>query len=38
VALEYSRYNYSATNFHDPGPYRSSDHDPVVLGLTAFVK
>ena len=38
VALEYSRYNYHATNFHDPGPYRSSDHDPVVLGLKAFVK
>jgi 5'-nucleotidase len=35
VALEYSRYNYHATNFHDPGPYRSSDHDPVVLGLRA---
>ena len=38
VAMEYSRYNYHATNFHDPGPYRSSDHDPVVLGLKAFVK
>ena len=38
VALEYSRYNYHATNFHDPGPYRSSDHDPVVLGLKAFVQ
>lgn len=38
VAMEYSRYNYHSTDFHDPGPYRSSDHDPVVLGLTAFVK
>ena len=38
VALEYSRYNYHATDFHDPGPYRSSDHDPVVLGLKAFAK
>ena len=38
VALEYSRYNYHSTDFHDPGPYRSSDHDPVVLGLKAFVK
>ncbi len=38
LALEYSRYNYHATDFHDPGPYRSSDHDPVVLGLKAFVK
>lgn len=38
VALEYSRYNYHSTDFHDPGPYRSSDHDPVVLGLRAYVK
>lgn len=35
VALEYSRWNYWATDFHDDGPYRSSDHDPVVVGLTA---
>ncbi|HEV2798831.1 MAG TPA: endonuclease/exonuclease/phosphatase family protein, partial [Nocardioides sp.] len=33
LALEYSRYNYHGTNFHAAGPYRSSDHDPVVLGL-----
>jgi 5'-nucleotidase len=33
VALEYSRYNYNATDFYDPGPYRSSDHDPLVVGL-----
>ncbi|WP_341925943.1 ExeM/NucH family extracellular endonuclease [Nocardioides psychrotolerans] len=33
VALEYSRFDYHATNFHQPGPYRSSDHDPVVVGL-----
>ena len=33
VAMEYSRYNYHSTDFHLPGPYRSSDHDPVVLGL-----
>jgi 5'-nucleotidase len=38
VAMEYSRYNYHSTNFYQPGPYRSSDHDPVVLGLRAFVK
>lgn len=38
VALEYSRYNYHSTDFHDAGPYRSSDHDPVVLGLKAVVK
>lgn len=35
LALEYSRWNYNATDFHEPGPYRSSDHDPVVLGLVA---
>ena len=33
VALEYSRHNYNATDFYDPGPYRSSDHDPLVVGL-----
>jgi 5'-nucleotidase len=38
VALEYSRWNYHATDFHQADPYRSSDHDPVVLGLKAFVK
>ncbi|MFS0705076.1 ExeM/NucH family extracellular endonuclease [Cellulomonas sp. 179-A 9B4 NHS] len=35
IALEYSRYGYHGTTFHDPGPYRSSDHDPVKVGLTA---
>ena len=35
LALEYSRWNYHATDFHQDGPYRSSDHDPVILGLTA---
>ncbi|WP_348788755.1 ExeM/NucH family extracellular endonuclease [Leifsonia sp. NPDC080035] len=33
VALEYSRYNYNVTNFYEAGPYRSSDHDPIVIGL-----
>lgn len=33
VALEYSRYNYHGTDFHEPGPYRSSDHDPVKVGF-----
>ncbi|WP_210441231.1 ExeM/NucH family extracellular endonuclease [Nocardioides xinjiangensis] len=33
LALEYSRWNYHATDFHADGPYRSSDHDPVILGL-----
>jgi len=33
VALEYSRYNYNVTDYYAEGPYRSSDHDPVVFGL-----
>jgi 5'-nucleotidase len=33
VALEYSRYNNHGTLFHADGPFRSSDHDPVVVGL-----
>jgi hypothetical protein len=35
VALEYSRYNYHATNFWNDSPFRASDHDPVVVGLRA---
>ncbi len=35
LALEYSRYNYHGTDFHADGPFRSSDHDPVILGLKA---
>ena len=38
IALEYSRYNYNATNFYDASPYRSSDHDPVVVGFALKVK
>ncbi|MFY0099949.1 hypothetical protein ABTQ08_21020, partial [Acinetobacter baumannii] len=29
----YSRYNYNALNFYETSPYRSSDHDPVIVGL-----
>ncbi|MCS5729974.1 ExeM/NucH family extracellular endonuclease [Herbiconiux moechotypicola] len=32
IAKEYSRYNYNATDFYDESVYRSSDHDPVVVG------
>ncbi|WP_428830365.1 ExeM/NucH family extracellular endonuclease [Cellulomonas endometrii] len=35
VALEYSRYNAHGTLFYAPDPYRSSDHDPVLVGLDA---
>ncbi len=34
IALEYSRYNYHGTLYYTPDAYRSSDHDPVVVGLT----
>ncbi|WP_375384644.1 ExeM/NucH family extracellular endonuclease [uncultured Microbacterium sp.] len=35
VALEYDRYNVHGTLFYAPDPYRSSDHDPVLVGITA---
>ncbi|WP_449385334.1 ExeM/NucH family extracellular endonuclease [Cellulomonas soli] len=35
LALEYSRYNYHGTLFYAPDAYRSSDHDPVLVGLAA---
>lgn len=35
IALEYSRYNYHGTLFYAADQYRSSDHDPVLVGLTA---
>jgi predicted extracellular nuclease len=33
VALEYSRYNYNATDFYADDPFRASDHDPLVVGI-----
>ncbi|CAI9419165.1 ExeM/NucH family extracellular endonuclease [Nocardioides sp. T2.26MG-1] len=33
IAFEYSRYNYNATDFYAPDPYRASDHDPEVVGI-----
>ncbi|WP_454299470.1 ExeM/NucH family extracellular endonuclease [Salana multivorans] len=35
IALEYSRYNNYAADYYEPTAYRSSDHDPVVVGLSA---
>ncbi|MGP3536580.1 ExeM/NucH family extracellular endonuclease [Microbacterium sp. RD1] len=35
IALEYSRYGYHGTLFHAGDVYRSSDHDPVKVGLSA---
>ncbi|MDN5564539.1 MAG: ExeM/NucH family extracellular endonuclease, partial [Luteococcus sp.] len=34
VAMQYSRRNYNVTDFHAPTPYASSDHDPVLVGLS----
>lgn len=33
IALEYSRFNYNATDFYAPDPYRASDHDPLLVGV-----
>ena len=33
VALEYSRYNNNVTDFYLADQFRSSDHDPVIVGL-----
>lgn len=33
VGYEYSRYNYNITNLFSQNQYRSSDHDPVLVGL-----
>lgn len=33
VALEYSRYNSNATLLYSPDAYRSSDHNPQLIGL-----
>ncbi len=35
IALEYSRVNATAGDFYTADAYRSSDHDPVIVGLTA---
>lgn len=35
VALEYSRYNVHGSLFYAPDAFRSSDHDPVIVGMAA---
>ncbi|WP_244887492.1 ExeM/NucH family extracellular endonuclease [Leucobacter chromiiresistens] len=35
VALEYSRYNSNVVDLFAEGPFRSSDHDPIVVGISA---
>ncbi|QIX27014.1 ExeM/NucH family extracellular endonuclease [Nocardioides sp. JQ2195] len=34
VAFEYSRHNYNVTDFYEPNVYRSSDHDPEIVGIS----
>ncbi len=34
VAYEYSRFNYNVTDFYAPNAYRSSDHDPTLVGFS----
>ncbi|MBU4335970.1 MAG: ExeM/NucH family extracellular endonuclease, partial [Actinobacteria bacterium] len=34
IALEYSRYNYHGELFYAADAYRSSDHNPVLVGLS----
>ncbi len=34
VAMQYSRRNHNIVDFHSPTPYASSDHDPVLVGIT----
>lgn len=33
LTFEYSRWNYHGTDFHQQNPFRSSDHDPLIVGL-----
>ena len=33
IAREYSRFNYNVTNFYDESAFRSSDHDPILVGF-----
>jgi 5'-nucleotidase len=33
IGLEYSRFNYNAKQLYQPDQFRSSDHDPVVVGV-----
>ena len=34
VYYEYSRYNANVTDLYSPGPFRASDHNPEVVGIT----
>lgn len=36
VAHEYSRYNYNITNLYEENEFRSSDHDPLLVGMDMY--
>ncbi|MFJ3959029.1 ExeM/NucH family extracellular endonuclease [Arthrobacter sp. NPDC090010] len=38
IAHEYSRWNYNVTNFYEPNQFRTSDHDPVIVGVNTKPK
>ena len=33
VYYEYARFNANVTNLYAPNPYRSSDHNPEIVGI-----
>ena len=33
IALEYSRHNYTAEDLYSPDQWRSSDHNPILVGM-----
>lgn len=33
IAHEYSRYNYNISNLYEDNEFRSSDHDPLLVGM-----
>ncbi|CAM3528320.1 ExeM/NucH family extracellular endonuclease [Nocardioides zeicaulis] len=37
IYYEYSRYNYNVTPLYDQTAFRSSDHNPEIIGITAPV-
>ena len=38
IALEYSRFNANVTNFYDESPYRASDHNPIIVGMSTMAE
>src|SRR5699024_359331 len=33
VMVQYSRYRNNVTDLHEEGPFGSSDHDPIIVGI-----